>query len=204
MRFDFFAVFLIILIIIFSFVTEWQFENFQKNISKINQIKLPKIEIPKFPIQGEETKKEFKSEDGYFKFNFSGDWIEISKEQIANIYPVEKNSKVLFVAQKVKLPKISLASLVVQEFSYIKTKEELIEKIQTKLKETNQKMEILNEEKDYFEAKYTGKNLTLISREKIIFGESKIYLISFFVPESNLNDFENEIKEILNSIQILK
>jgi len=201
MRIDRFSILLIFIIILFVFITQWHFKNFQKSAS---QIKLPEIKIQQPPMPGADTKKEFKDEKENFKFTFPGDWIEMPKERLEDSYLPKKDAKFLFLVQKVKLPKFSFASLAVQEYQNIKTKEELIKEIQEKLKEVGEKMEILQETEDYFEAKYYRKALTLISREKIIFGKDNTFLISFFVPEQHIGDFEEEIKEILNSVQVLK
>jgi hypothetical protein len=98
--------------------------------------------------------------------------------------------------------------LVVQELSWKKDVREIIEEMGKEAKEKSGEMEILNLEiKDKgadLKARYKKEGgLNFISREKIILGEEKVYLISIFSLERFWPEFEIEADEILNSVEIL-
>ena len=56
----------------------------------------------------------------------------------------------------------------------------------------------------YFEGKYKGgQSPPMYSKEKIILGDNKAYLISLFNPRNDWSEFEEEVSEILNSVELL-
>jgi hypothetical protein len=201
MKVDKFLVSIIAFILLLSFLAYWHFKNFQRSLS---QIKLPKFELPKPKIIESKGKKEFKSPDGKLKLTYLDDWIEMPKESLESLSQGLKEGKVLFLAQKFKLEKAAFAFLIVQEYKDGKNQEEIINELKKEAKEKGGEMEILNLKEDYFEAKYKRKNVVFLSKEKVIFGEGKIYLVSIFSSEKDWPEFEEEAKEILNSVQILK
>jgi hypothetical protein len=54
-----------------------------------------------------------------------------------------------------------------------------------------------------FKARYKRMEANFISREKIILGEGKVYLISIFSLEGHWPEFESEAEKILDSVQII-
>jgi hypothetical protein len=174
---------------------------------------LPKIEIPKVEIPRPETFlqpkteiKEFISPDGKLKFKYSSDWIEMPKEGWQE--KISDEAKILFFATKYKIEKGAFASLVVQELNWKGNLEEVIAKIEKEVKERGGEIKIMNlkiEDKEAnFKANYKrGEKINFISREKILLGEGKVYLISIFSFERIWPEFENEAEEILNSAHLV-
>jgi len=205
MKIDKFLILILLSIFLLSFFTYWQFKRLSEAMPKI---KKPEVEIPKPEsiFQQKTEIKEFISPDGKLKFKYSSDWIEMPKESWQEI---NAEAKVLFFANKFKLEKAALASLIVQELDLEKEKsvKEIVEEIEKEVKAKNGEMEILNLEIKDKEAdlkikykKETGP--IFVSKEKIILGDNKFYLISIFALEKDWLEFENETNEIFNSIQL--
>jgi Fe2+ transport system protein B len=202
----------IIFILVLSFVTHWQFKNFQKTSSGIQ---FPKFEMPEFnpPFPSESAEsKEFISPDGKLKLKYSSEWIEFPKESLKNLNKeiVKTGSEILFFAQKFNLKEAAFASLVVQELNSESGSglEEIIENIKKEAEEKNVEMEIIKleieERKAYLETKYQQEGGDILhSKEKIILTEDKIYLIDFISPDKNWLQFEKEAEEIFDSVQII-
>lgn len=171
------------------------------------EFKIPKIEIPKPEnFQPEIETKEFISPDEKLKFQYSSDWTEMPKEAWQETINTE--GKILFFASKFKIEKLVFSSLVAQELNWEGNIEEFIEKMKKETKEKGGEMKILNQEIKNQEAvlkvRYQkGEKTNFISKEKIILGEGKIYLISIFSPERFWPEFDQEADEILNSVQLL-
>jgi hypothetical protein len=205
MKIDKFLVLIILSILLLSYFTYWQFKKMAESLPKI---KIPEVEIPKpeSMFQQKTEVKEFISPDGKLKFKYSSDWTEMPKESWQEAISAE--AKILFFANKFKIEKAAFASLVVQELSWKKDVREIIEEMGKEAKEKSGEMEILNLEiKDKgadLKARYKKEGgLNFISREKIILGEEKVYLISIFSLERFWPEFEIEADEILNSVEIL-
>lgn len=205
MKVDKFLVLIIFSILFLSFFTSWQFKKLGESLPKTET---PEVEIPKpESFSPEQTElKEFVSPDGKLKFKYSSDWAEMPKEGWQKTTTVE--AKILFFATKFKIETAVLASLVVQELSWEGDVKEIIEEIEKSVKEKGGEMEILNLEiKDKearLKARYKKEGETnFISKEKIILGEEKVYLISIFSLERFWPEFEEEAEEILNSTQLI-
>jgi len=205
MKIDKFLILIILSIAGLSFFTYWQFKNLQKTFPGV---KLPKIEMPKseslFPQKTDY--KEFTSPDGKLKLKYLSDWMEIPKESFQGEIGAE--AKVLFFANKFKIEKAAFASLIVQELDL--EKETSIENIVEKMKkeaEKKGKMEVLKLEikngEGYLTAKYVKEaGSVFFSKEKIILGENKAYLVTIFTLENWWSEFEEEAKEILGLVQL--
>jgi hypothetical protein len=205
MKIDKFLVLIILSILLLSSFTYWQFKKLGESLPKI---KIPEVEIPKpesFLQQQTET-KEFISPDGKLKFKYSSDWMEMPKEGWQETLSSE--AKILFLANKFKMEKSAFASLIVQELNWEKSLKGVVEEMEKATKEKGGEMKILNLEiKDNqanLKARYKKEGQNFISREKIIFEEEKIYLISIFSLERFWPEFEGEAEEILNSVQIIE
>jgi len=205
MKIDKFLVLMILSILFLSFFTYWQFKRLSKAIPKIE---IPKIEIPKpesFFQQKTET-KEFVSPDGKLKFKYSSDWMEMPKE--SGEKTINPEAKALFFATKFKMEKAAFASLGVQELSGKRDIGEIIKEMEKETKEKGGEMQILNSEikakEAYLKTRYKKEGeQNFISKEKIILGEEKVYLISIFSFERFWPGFEGESEEILNSVEII-
>jgi hypothetical protein len=204
MKIDKFLFSIIISIIFLSFFTYWHLKRVTQNLSKIE---IPKIEIPKPEtfLQPKAEPKEFISPDGKLKFRYSSDWVEIPGEEWQET--ISSEAKILFFSTKFKIEKGAFASLVVQEVNWEKELKEFIEEMKRRAKERGGEIEILNleikEREANLKARYKKERANFISREKIIFGEKKIYLISVFSFERFWPEFENEAEEILNSAHLV-
>lgn len=116
-------------------------------------------------------------------------------------------AKVLFLAKKLNLEKMSFAFLIVQEFENEKSLEKIIEEMKTDVEERRGEMKILklDEEKGIFEARYEKEGQpSFHSLKKMLKGENKIYLIVILTLEKDWPEFENEANEILNSSQVIQ
>jgi len=204
MKVDKFLVLIIISILLLSSFTYWQFKKLGEVSLKttITEVEIPKPEL--FVQQKTET-KEFVSPDGKLKFKYSSDWMEMPKENGQEAVSTE--AKILFFATKFKMESGTFASLITQELSGREEIKEVIEEMEKEAKEKGGEMKILNSETKDREAdlkvRYKKEEGNFISREKIILGGEKIYLISIFSLERFWPEFETEANEILNSIQLL-
>ncbi len=194
-----------------------------KNLQNFNNYELdwPELEIPELELfnqeesQKEKTYKDFISPDKKLSFKYGSDWIEIDSEYLEEISAQsneennEYNTKVLFLAQKIIPDSGLFVQLVVNE-AYWKIEnglEEIIQKVKTDIK-SGWKMDVIKsditENKAYFEAIYEHENSSqLYSKEKILFdGQEKYFLIEFFAFEQSWQQFEKEVNEIFDSIQV--
>jgi len=208
MKLDKFLILIILLILLLSFATYWQFKSFQKTLSEVKfpEFEMPKLEMPLFQKNG--GQKEFISQDGKLKLKYPSDWVELAKESLGSFnQEAVEGGKVLFFAQKFKIEKAAFALLVVQESEKRESVEEIIEEIKEGVAEGGGEMKIINldikENEGFFEANYKRKGSIFRSKEKIIFAENKFYLISIFSLEKDWPEFENETSEILNSAQLI-
>lgn len=203
----------VISILVLSFVTHWQFKNFQESSSEIKlpEFEMSKIELPSF--QEDSDYKEFISPDEKLKLKYHSLWIEFPKETLENLNKeiVKTGSEILFFAQKFDLEKTTFTSLIIQELNSENGSgtEEIIEKIKKEAEEKNIGMEILKleikEKEANLETKYQQEDGDIFhSKEKIILTENKIYLISFIAPDKDWLNFEQEAEEIINSVQLIE
>ena len=203
--------FIIVILMIFflSGFSFWHFKNFKKSIS---EFKPPKVEIPKpkiFPKR--EGYKEWISPDGKLKLKYPAEWTEVDKRLLEQ-FPVEKinGSKILFLAQKFNFEKVSQAFLLVEELNLKdKSFDEIIETMKKNIAEKETEMIVLNKEEKEKEALlevlYKRKNgFALHSKEKLIRGEGKLFLISFFTFNTYWTDFKKEREEILSNVKYLE
>lgn len=207
MKIDKFLILITLFILGLSFATYWQFKNFQNSLS---EVKFPKFEMPKFEIPffpKDEGYKEFISPDGKLKLKYSSGWMEMTKENLESFNQEKTKENVLFFVQKLKIEKAALAFLIVQESERGTNIEEIIEEMKKETMEMEGEMEILSLEKEnkggYLEAKYKRKGSIFHSKEKIILGENKFYVISIIALEKDWPEFKDEADEILNSIELL-
>jgi len=209
MKIDKFLILIFLAILFLNFAAYWQLRSFQE---VLREIEIPKLEMPKielFPVETEKITKEFTSPDGKLKFQYSSDWMEITKKGFEQHYQetVIAEAKVLFLAQKFNLEKMTFAFLIVQEFGNEKSLEEIIKEMKASVKEREGEMKILklDEEKGIFEARYEKENQPAFhSLKRVLKGENKTYLIIVLTSEKDWPELENESYEILNSIQIIK
>jgi len=197
---------IIVLIAFLSLATYWQFRNFRKAISE----NMPGLGIPQFefsPVPSEEKMEEFISPDGKLKVEYGANWIKVKIESLEKILKPERG-QALFFAQKVKLENIALAFLSIQELEIEQeeTPEKIIEEMKKDSEEQGVETEILESSIEtnqaIFEAKYKKQDLSLRSKEKILLGENKAYIIKLFTFEKDWKDFEEEIDEILLSAHL--
>lgn len=199
------------LIILFSGATIWQFTYFGKSIKETN---LPKfnIEIPDLKIssqsENEIQKKEFISQDGKLKLNYSSDWVPLSDLEAFNKELVKEGAEVLLFAQKFDLEKSFFAFLIAQKINFEEEKNisEIIELLQEKTKEKGMEMEVIKTEAENNQAvldlKYKREKQTIfLAKEKIITDRNEVYLIDAASPEKDWPSLEKEAEEIISSIQ---
>jgi len=197
---------------ILAFATSWYSKNLLKPLSTAD---LPEFEMPEFdPFSSQETKDytEFISPDGKLKLKYPSQWMKMTPDTLEKINQAlvnEKAENLLFV-QGIKIETGGFVFLMIQKLTLEeeKTLEEIIETIKEGVEEQGGKVEISNlkiEDKiAYFEGKFEGENPPpLYLKEKIVFLENKAYLISLFNLKNDWSEFEKEVDEILNSVQIV-
>lgn len=204
-----FLLFLVSLILFFSFLTYWRFREFKKSLSKIEppKFEMPKLQTPFSPAKTEE--KEFVSPDGKLKIKYSSDWLKMEEKSLEMFSKqmVIKEVKTLFFAQKIK--GVALGFLSVQEIELKEDKkpEDIIEEMKKGRKEEELKISNLKlaENEAVFEVDYQKEGSPgLHSKEKILKEANKAYIISVTSFSQSWTDFEQEANQILNSTQILE
>jgi len=191
-------------ILLLGFFTSWRFKNLGESLQKI---KIPEVEIPNSEsfLPEEKEMKEFVDPDGELKLKYSSDWMEMPTESWQEV--ISAGAKTLFFAAKFKMERAAFASLVVQELGWKNDIKEIVEEIEKETKEKGGEMKILNLEiknkEAYLKARYKKEEGNYISKEKIILGKERVYLISIFSLERFWSEFEMEAEEILNSIETI-
>jgi hypothetical protein len=172
--------------------------------------------LEQFLKSREITKKEFLSQDGKLKIEYTSEWIEIKPEDFEKFVSREElkekyNLKTLFSAEKFGFGNVAI--LIIQEMSVPreKTFREILEEMKESNKKGGIKMEILNseikEKEATFEAKYENK-YNSHSIEKIFFSEEetnkKSFLIAYLTLERDWPSLKEEGRKIISSAQLLK
>lgn len=200
--------------IILGFVTTWYLKNLLKPLSAID---LPKFEVPDFNFDffpSQETKgyTEFIDSDEKLKLKYPSHWMKMAPDTLEKLNQalIDKRTKSLLFVQTFKIEKSAFAFLTVQELSLEEESslEEIIETIKERVKEQEGEIEIANLKIEggeaYFEGKYKRVQSPLIySKEKIILGDNKAYLIIILSLTNDWSEFEKEVNEILSSIQLI-
>ncbi|MBZ1345139.1 MAG: hypothetical protein KY055_00615 [Candidatus Nealsonbacteria bacterium] len=205
-------------ILVLSLVTYWRFKNFQESLPEIQlpQFKLPKVEIkPLLPINEflEENYKEFVSQDKKFKMKYPAGWTEGRKELLLGLnrerIKTDENEggKILFFNHKMRVKEPFLSFLMVWEFKGKQNLENFLEKIKKQHQGEREVMEIVGLEKGedfiFFEAVYLREGHPFFSsKEKIIWGKEKTYLVSFYVSGIEWGESIKEAEFIFDSIVI--
>lgn len=169
-----------------------------------------------FPSDEEENLgdlKEFISPDKKLKIEYFSNWTEMRKEdlKIFNQEAIKEGAEILLFAQKFKIKTSSYAFLAVQELNSKEKEniEKFVEKMKKGAEEKGGEMEItkidINDNEANLETKYIKKEGNIIlSKEKIILTEKKVYLITIGAPEKDWQEFEKEIDQMIQTIQLLK
>lgn len=159
---------------------------------------------------GENQYQEFASSDAKFKIDFPSHWMAIKEEGLLQALApqewVEKyDLKVLFLAQNFQ------GGEFVQMVVYKGVFEIPIEEIFEEMKKTNENngwtVEVLELEayanEGIFEGKYKNRTGSFLhSKEKILIGRERGYLISLFALEKDWPGLRDTIDKILNSAKI--
>lgn len=199
-------VILIILVLIFSYLSFWHFKKFSQILPevKLPEIKMPEIKLEEFLPLEKEGYKEWNYQDGKLKLKYQTNWLESSEvllEQVEQKGLALPGAKILFFASKFYFKNQALAFLMIEEIVSEKTLDEIIENMKKNFKERGEEMEIANLEKEnnstYLEIKAGGFQ----TKMKIIFDEEKTYLISFSSPEKDWLKLKEERDEIFGSIE---
>lgn len=201
----------IIAIAILSLITFWYFKRASRSFS---QLELPKFELPEFEtFLSQETKEytEFITPDGKLKLNYPSHWMKMAPEVLEKLnqaITTEKARNLLFT-QGTKLEKGAIIFLMVQELFLEEEKslEGLIEASKEGVK-GGREVEISNlkieGEIAYFEGDYKEEGSPPVySKEKLILGDNKAYSVIILNLTNNWSEFEEEVNEILNSIQLV-
>ena len=204
-----FLLFLVSLILFFSFLTYWRFREFQKSLSKIE---FPKFEMPKtdlFPQPAKIEEKEFVSPDGKLKLKYGSDWREMGGDSGLLDFSKQRTegTKTLFFGQKISEANIGFLSVQEMEIAAKQKLEKIVEKI--KGDATTSEIEIVNldikDNSAIFEVDYKKEGASMFhSKEKLVRNENKVYIISVLAFSQGWSDIEPEAEQILNSTQIVE
>lgn len=195
---------------------EMALPNQKKGLGLLEEMKIPGLEFL-FPSTEQNQRQNFICPAQKLKLEYPASWIKISETTLEplkrEILITEEAEILLFVNRLKFIPQTNEAAsafLVVQK---IKTEtkaspEIIIEKIKNWARKLEIETEIINLEienqKALLSAKYKKTNQpTVLSRKKIIFLEDSIYLIGLIAQEEHWPKFEEEIKVIIDSIQLL-
>lgn len=223
----------VILITIFflGFITYQSMKGFDERLRRVEmpEFRLPedklsefteKLKIPEeldflgLPLQQEKKEiQEFISPDKKLKFQYSADWRKIDKEfsQTLKQNILAEEVEILLFAQRTKLfPQTGFAFLIVQKSKIEKetSPEKIIEKIKKDAQKGKVEIEIIKTEKIesqkiILDVKYKKDQIFLFSRKKMVLFEDRVYLIIFLAHQEQWLIFEEEVKRILDSVQIL-
>jgi hypothetical protein len=200
-------------IVVLSFTTV---SYFKKLTRPITEAELPNFEMPDFNLlSSEETEDytEFTSPDEKLKLKYPSNWVKANLDTLETINKSATDERVknLLFVQGFKIDKGAFAFLNVQELILDKENglEDVIDTIKKKTEDQGGEFEATNLEIDgnqaYVEQKYkTSQSSSFIySKEKIVLGEDKAYLISISNFNNNWLELQKEINEIFNSIQYI-
>lgn len=204
-----FLLFLVSLILFFSFLTYWRFSQFKKSLSKVEfpKFEAPKLQTPFSPAKTEE--KEFVSPDGKLKIKYGSDWremggdgglLDLNKQQI-------EGAKILFFAQKISENSIGFLSVQEIEVAPEQKLEEMVAKIKQETATSGTEIInlVLEDRKAIFEIDHKKEGFPgFHSKQKILKEANKAYIISVTSFSQSWSDFEQEASQILNSTQIVE
>jgi len=211
MKEKFILIIVVLFIVLLSLSMKWQFKNLGESIENIE---LPKfdIEIAKLGSQDNENiiPEEFLSEDGRLRLVYPSSWKKVEDLSVFNkdILREEINAKIILMAQSFDLSSTVFASLIVQELQLEggDTLEEVIELIENDLdgKAEITKSERISDSEYYLETKQEAERAVFLAKERIILFDGKAYLVDIFALEKDWPSIENDAKDILDSVNIIK
>ncbi len=199
----------ILVIVLLGLNTYWKIQDLQNPLPPINLPKFEDMQLQSIIQQNNQKKKKFVSPDEKLSFSYDYDWIATDTnylEQVSTTELIKKyNLKPLFIARKIKMNG-AFIQLIVSQGSFAPSN--ALKEIQIDSAESGWNMEIIQFQPEEtmlsFEASYSKKGQPkLHSKEKIIFNnQENAFFIEFFTLEQDWKDFEQEINEILSSIQL--
>ncbi len=206
---------LIIIILVLSLITYGRFEKFRLVLP---ETELPRVEMPKIEPGWEDTlfpesegKQDWASPDGKLKLTYPASWQEMGQDVLKHSDEsgiILMESEVLLFAHRFKLQEQAFALLMVSQASAEKNLEEILEEMEQSIKEEEGEIEIIILEIEdgiarlEMISKYANQ-INFYSKGKIIFAQEKTYLIFLASPQKDWPQFEEEAREIFDSIRLL-
>jgi len=180
------------------------------------EFQMPNFNFPFIQNQENEEYYEFITPNETLKIKYSSNWIK-KDENFLKILNQElelagetSEIKILFIAQKFNLLEpLNHSILTIQKiyFEQELTIEEAINKIEKISKEMGTEIKIENleikDQKAQFSTTQRQDELIYFSKNKIFLIKNQVYLITFLTPKNYWLEFEDEAKEILDSVQLL-
>jgi len=208
-----FGIFLLILGL--ALITNWRFQNWQKNFRGESFFKLESLGLEGlkeiFSPTASESQK-FVSPDGKLSVEYPADWLAIEeKEILKNLVPedwaLKYNLETLLLAAKIQ--REGLAQLIIYKGDFNLTIPEIVNEMAKANQEQSWQVELISsdfqEKEGVFEAGYQDPAGNIIrSREKILAGEeNEVYFISAIALEKDWLESSGDIEEIINSVILI-
>ena len=202
------AIFLFILGL--SAIGWWNYNEFQKSLSKVNLLNLPKFspESQKEPIK-QNPPQEFLVPAKDLKITYPSSWQKIEPSAYNFEALNTEKAKTLFYGIKADAKKMKIAWLIIQKLNFGEERnvEKIIDEIKSEAESHKTNIEIKNtnvkENTAEFEINQSQEGYSLKGKEKIILTKENIYSITVFSLSSDWNIFREEADKILDSAQIL-
>ena len=211
-----YIIILIIAILSLSLITYWRFQRVREGLP---QIQFPAFEMPEMKLDltdslfsEKEGAKTWISPDNKLQLNYSISWVEMDENILmhgAETGILLEEARTLLFLYRFKMAEQAYAFLMVSRTPAEKSLEEIIKEAEQNLKMGGGKTEIkiLKTENKFTDLEIISKQPASpisYSRVKIIFTGKENYLILFNSLQKDWLYFEEEAKEVFNSVELLE
>lgn len=190
--------------LLLGLINKWNWQALQKPLPQNN------LESIDTGTTNQNNYKEFVTVDKNFRINYPAAWFRLENENIlaalnSKEWGEKYALKTIFVAQNLQQGKF--AQLIVQEGVFDINVKEILQKMKKSNQEQQLKMEIVKSDiegdRGVFEIRYLTPNApVLFSKEMILLGGKKGYLIAFSALENDWLEFSQQADAILGSIEV--
>ena len=211
-----YIIILIIAILSLSLITYWRFQRAREGLP---QIQFPAFEMPEMKLDltdslfsKKEGVKTWISPDNKLQLNYSINWVEMDENILmhgAGTGVLLEEARTLLFLYRFKMAEQAYALLMVSRTPAEKSLEEIIKKIDQNIKMDGGETEIkiLKTENEFADLEIISKQPASpisYSRGKIVFTGEENYLILFNSLQKDWLHFEEETKEIFDSVELLE
>src|SRR3989344_5251709 len=192
--------------LLLGFINKWNWQASQKPLPQNG------LESINTEAANQNNYKEFVTADKNFRINHPAAWFRLEDENILAAFNSKEwgekyDLKTIFVAQNLQQGRF--AQIIVQEGVFDINIKEILQKMKDSNQKQQSEMEIIKSDiegnKGVFEIRYlTPKAPALYSKEMILLGKEKTYLIAFIALENDWQEFSEEANFLLGSAQIVQ